>query len=255
MRHTYSKRKFSIMLTALAVMGTTVIGSAAMQNKSLAAQENSVVTPTEMQPSEKQAIDKPPEVDLKAVSYILGISIAKSMREQKFPLQTDDFVSGFRAASTGQALKYTNDEMNKVMMAYQKQQTKKFYAEQMRKREEALKSQPKNVSQQAIEVSESTFSSLVLDSDKPVLVSFGAQWCGACRKIDPSIQELAKELKGQAVVTQVDVDASPRLAKHFGIQALPTLLVFKNGKLVDKVVGVATKSELLAKLISKQTDS
>lgn len=177
------------------------------------------------------------------------------MHEQNFPLQTDDFISGFRTAITGQSPKYTNDEMKKVMMAYQKQQMQKFYAEQAKARENASKPQANKVSKQAIEVNDSTFSSLVLESDKPVLVDFGAQWCGACRMLDPVIQELAKELEGKAVVTQVDVDASPQLAQHFGIEALPTLLVFKNGKLIDKVVGVASKADLLAKLIPKQTDS
>jgi thioredoxin 1 len=112
---------------------------------------------------------------------------------------------------------------------------------------------PATVSARTIEVTESTFSSLVLNSDKPVLVDFGAEWCGACRLLEPVIHELANELGGQAIVTQVDVDANPRLAAHYGIQALPTLLVIKNGEVVDKVVGVASKAELRDK-IDSQTD-
>ena len=108
-------------------------------------------------------------------------------------------------------------------------------------------------STRVIEVTDATFPSLVLGSDKPVLVDFGAMWCGACRILEPMIDELAKELGGQAVVVQVDVDANPQLAARYGIQALPTLLVFKDGEVVDKVVGVTPKDELRA-IIDSQTD-
>ena len=103
----------------------------------------------------------------------------------------------------------------------------------------------------AIDVTDDTFASLVLGSDKPVLVDFGADWCGACRMLEPTIHELAGELGGQATVARMDVDANPEVAAQYGIQALPTLLVFKNGEVVDGVVGVASKAELRAKMDSQ----
>lgn len=101
---------------------------------------------------------------------------------------------------------------------------------------------------QPIDVTDATFASLVLGSEKPVLVDFGAQWCGACRMLEPTIHELASELGDQAMVAQIDVDANPQVAAQYGIEALPTLLVFKNGEVVDGVVGAASKTELRAKI-------
>ena len=114
---------------------------------------------------------------------------------------------------------------------------------------------PQAAAGQPVDVTDATFSSVVLDNDLPVLVDFGADWCGACRIIEPVIHELAGELGGQAVVAQVDVDANPQIAARYGIEALPTLMVFKNGQPVEKVVGAARKAELRARIDSHTTPS
>ncbi|TWU13461.1 Thioredoxin-1 [Symmachiella macrocystis] len=109
---------------------------------------------------------------------------------------------------------------------------------------------PQAAAGQPVDVTDATFSSVVLDNDLPVLVDFGADWCGACRMIEPVIHELAGELGGQAVVAQVDVDDNPQIAARYGIKALPTLMVFKDGQPVEKVVGAARKAELRARVDS-----
>ena len=95
-----------------------------------------------------------------------------------------------------------------------------------------------------------TFDKLVVQSSQPVLVDFTATWCGPCQKLAPSIAELAVEFEGRATVAKVDVDASPKTAEKYGIESMPTMLFFKDGKVVDKVEGFApgVKDELAAKL-------
>jgi thioredoxin 1 len=100
----------------------------------------------------------------------------------------------------------------------------------------------------AMELTDSNFESLVLKSDKPVLVDFWAEWCGPCRMVGPVVEELAKEYEGKAVVGKVDVDSNSAISQKYGIRNIPTLLFFKNGEVVDKLVGVAQKSALAAKL-------
>lgn len=95
----------------------------------------------------------------------------------------------------------------------------------------------------AVEITDSTFEE-VIKSDKPVLVDFWAEWCGPCKMIGPIVEELAGEYEGKAVVGKVDVDANPNTAVKFGIKSIPTLLVFKNGEIVDKVIGAVPKSKL-----------
>jgi thioredoxin 1 len=100
----------------------------------------------------------------------------------------------------------------------------------------------------ALELTDSNFDELVLKSDKPVLVDFWAEWCGPCRMVGPIVEELSGEYEGKAVVGKVDVDSNPGISTKFGIRNIPTLLVFKNGEIVDKQVGAVPKHVLKGKL-------
>lgn len=100
----------------------------------------------------------------------------------------------------------------------------------------------------ALEFTDSNFEELVLNSDKPVLVDFWAEWCGPCRQIAPLVEELSKEYEGKAVIGKVDVDANSEITVQFGIRNIPTILFFKDGKLADKQVGYAPKATLAAKI-------
>lgn len=100
----------------------------------------------------------------------------------------------------------------------------------------------------ALELTDSNFDELVLKSDKPVLVDFWAEWCGPCRMVGPIVEELSGEYEGKAVVGKVDVDSNPGISMKFGIRNIPTLLLFKNGEIVDKQVGAVPKHILKGKL-------
>ena len=97
-------------------------------------------------------------------------------------------------------------------------------------------------------LSEANFQNEVIAASQPVLVDFWAPWCGPCRTIGPMVNELAKDFDGRAKVAKVNVDDAPALAQRFGIQGIPTLLIFWDGRVVDQVTGGVPKRELAAKL-------
>ena len=99
-----------------------------------------------------------------------------------------------------------------------------------------------------ISLTDDNFSEEVLQSDQPVLVDFWAAWCGPCRMVAPIVEELAGEYDGRAKVCKLDVDAAQKTAGEFGIRSIPTLLIFKEGKVADQVIGAVPKTQITEKL-------
>ncbi|MBO6574888.1 MAG: thioredoxin [Rhodothermales bacterium] len=106
-----------------------------------------------------------------------------------------------------------------------------------------------------ITLTDDNFSDEVLSSDQPVLVDFWAAWCGPCRVIAPVIEELAGDFDGRAKVAKLDVDHNPQTAMHFNVRSIPTLLFFKDGRVVDQLIGTAPKKVLAERLESLATQS
>ena len=95
-----------------------------------------------------------------------------------------------------------------------------------------------------VKVSDATFESDVLKSDVPVVVDFWAEWCGPCKMIGPSLEELAKDYDGKVKIVKLNVDENPGVAGKLGIRSIPTLMLFKGGKVTSQKVGAAPKGEL-----------
>lgn len=97
-------------------------------------------------------------------------------------------------------------------------------------------------------LTDDNFQSEVISSNVPVLVDFWAEWCGPCKMIAPSIEQLASEFEGKAKIGKLDVDNNQNIASTYGIRSIPSLLIFKNGEVVDHIVGAVPKNAIQAKL-------
>lgn len=102
-----------------------------------------------------------------------------------------------------------------------------------------------------LHLTDATFDKDVLKSDKPVLVDFTATWCGPCRMIAPIMDELSNEYEGRAVIGKLDVDENPETSMNFGVRSIPMLLFFKNGVVVDQIIGAVGKDKIAAKLAAQ----
>ena len=96
-----------------------------------------------------------------------------------------------------------------------------------------------------IKTSDATFETDVLKSREPVVVDFWAEWCGPCKMIGPSLEEIAREMQGKVKITKLNVDENPEVSSRLGIRSIPTLMIFKDGKLASQKVGASPKSELV----------
>ncbi len=101
-----------------------------------------------------------------------------------------------------------------------------------------------------VEITDQNFEQEVLSSDVPVLIDFWADWCGPCKMIAPAVEEIASEYEGKVKVGKLDVDSNPNVAARFGIRSIPTLLIVKDGKVAEQIIGAVPKKVITEKLDS-----
>ncbi len=99
-----------------------------------------------------------------------------------------------------------------------------------------------------ITLTDENFEDEVIKSDKPVLIDFWAVWCGPCKMIAPIVEELAEEYEGKVKIGKLDVDENQQVSIRFGVRSIPTLLIFKNGKVADTIIGAVPKVQIVQKL-------
>jgi thioredoxin 1 len=104
------------------------------------------------------------------------------------------------------------------------------------------------MAESAVAVTDGTFQNEVLSASQPVLVDFWATWCGPCRMVAPIVEEIASEQSGKLKVAKLDVDSNPQVAQQFGVMSIPTLIVFKDGQAVERLVGYMPKAKLMQAL-------
>ena len=100
----------------------------------------------------------------------------------------------------------------------------------------------------AFQLTDDNFQSSVLEKKGIALVDFWAEWCGPCRMVGPIVEELAKEYEGKALIGKVDVDTNPKISQKYSVRSIPTILILKDGVIVDKQVGATSKAKLQQKL-------
>ncbi len=100
----------------------------------------------------------------------------------------------------------------------------------------------------AIEITDANFEDEVIKSEIPVLIDFWAVWCGPCKALAPIVEEIAKDYEGKVKVGKLDIDNNQAVSVKYGIRSIPTILIFKDGKIVDQIVGAVPKAQILAKL-------
>lgn len=108
----------------------------------------------------------------------------------------------------------------------------------------------------ALQLTDDSFEKEVLNAEtnKPVLVDFWAEWCGPCKMVGPIVEELAEEFDGKAKIGKVDVDSNPETSTKYGIRSIPSLLIFKDGEVVDQIVGAVPKAQLKKQLEAQLTN-